>query len=157
VQGQPHAGQLLLGFDRAEQQHVATWIDSFHTGTCPMHSTGAAGATITVRGTYFAGPGQPRWGWRTELDDATPNVLGIRMWNVDPTGKEDAAVLVRLEPAAKPARGTLRFGAKAKPTIVMPAPPVRSRSERLPKVTSKKPAKAAKKPAKPAKKAAKKK
>jgi hypothetical protein len=40
--------------------------------------------------------GQPRWGWRTELDDRAPGGLRILMFNVTPDGEETLGVDIEL-------------------------------------------------------------
>jgi hypothetical protein len=97
----PLAGQLIFGWDRGEALWTATWFDTFHTGTAVMLSTGpeAEGAgPIRVLGSYFVGAEHPRWGWRTELDDADlgDRALVLRMYNIMPDGQEALGVEVSL-------------------------------------------------------------
>lgn len=40
--------------------------------------------------------GQPRWGWRTELDDQADGALRIRMFDVTPAGEESIGVEIDL-------------------------------------------------------------
>jgi hypothetical protein len=99
LEGAPLAGEMIIGFERDEMLWVTSWIDSFHTGTCVMRSTGSPGergAPVSVRGDYFVGAGVERWGWRTELDDAREGTLVLRMFNIEPGGKEDIGVEVVL-------------------------------------------------------------
>ena len=79
-----------------------SWIDSLHTSPGILVSEsepvpdGAAAATISALGTYFAGEGQPRWGWRTEVDDQTDGALRIRMFNIEPGAKQSIGVEIEL-------------------------------------------------------------
>lgn len=102
VQGTPSAGELLIAFESGERLWRTTWIDSFHTGSAILVSTGEGGegaAPVNVRGSYFAAPGHPHWGWRTELHDSDPAQLVIRMFNVSPQGQEDLGVDIVLRRA----------------------------------------------------------
>ncbi len=90
--GQPHAGELLLGHDGDRWRGF--WMDSFHTGRAPMSCEGT-GEGIGVAGTYVAGA--ERWGWRIEVLRSGASLL-IRMVNIHPSGQEDHAVHVDLDP-----------------------------------------------------------
>jgi hypothetical protein len=100
--GQPIAGELTLAYEKGDRLFRMSWIDSLHTSPAILVSEsepvpeGAAAATIRASGTYFAGEGQPRWGWRTELDDQTDGALRIRMFNVMPDGEESIGVAIDL-------------------------------------------------------------
>lgn len=100
VQGKPHAGQMLFGFHSDARAFELAWLDSFHTGTAIMHSTGVAsdgahGALASVLGSYSAGP--ERWGWRTVLRPLHRDELLIEAYNVSPRGHEDRAIATRLK------------------------------------------------------------
>ena len=92
--GQPIAGELTIAYEKGDRLFRISWIDSLHTGAAILVSESkpvpesSVAATISALGTYFAGEGQPRWGWRTELDDQTDGVLRIRMFNIQP-GEEE--------------------------------------------------------------------
>ncbi len=92
----PIAGEMVIAFESSEKLWRISWVDSFHTGTAILVSVGAGGAAIDVRGTYFAAPGHPHWGWRTVVDDTQAERLGIRMYNVSPEGEEDLGVDIEL-------------------------------------------------------------
>ena len=100
--GQPIAGELTIAYEKGDRLFRMSWIDSLHTGAAILVSEskpvpeGAAATAITAFGTYFAGEGQPRWGWRTELDDLTDGALRIRMFNVMPDGEESIGVEIDL-------------------------------------------------------------
>ena len=100
--GQPIAGELTVAYEKGDRRFRMSWIDSLHTSPAilvsegkPLSESGAALA-ISAFGTYFAGEGQPRWGWRTELDDQTDGALRIRMFNVTPDGEESIGVDIEL-------------------------------------------------------------
>lgn len=95
LQGTPFAGELLVAFESGEGLWRMTWVDSFHTGTAILVSVGEGGPAaqpVSVRGSYFAAPGHPHWGWRTELHDADAAQLVVRMFNVEPSGEESLGV-----------------------------------------------------------------
>ncbi|MES2641299.1 MAG: DUF1579 domain-containing protein [Myxococcota bacterium] len=88
--GKPHAGEILLGYERDEKRYTAAWIDSFHSGTQIMVSHGQAeGDGISVLGSYPAG--DERWGWRTRFRRDGDSLV-IAMTNLGPSGPEDRAV-----------------------------------------------------------------
>ena len=100
--GQPLAGELTLAYETGDGRLRMSWIDSLHTSPAILVSESARIAPdasvvpLVAHGTYFAGEGQPRWGWRTQLDDRTDGTLGIRMFNVTPDGDESLGVAVDL-------------------------------------------------------------
>jgi hypothetical protein len=90
IMGAPHAGQMLFGFHREEGLHTLAWIDSFHTGTTIMMSTGApVGVGVDVLGSYAAGP--DRWGWRTWAR-REGDTLVLEAFNIAPSGESFPAV-----------------------------------------------------------------
>lgn len=91
MQGKPEHGIALYGHHLDEAQHEAVWVDTFHTGTSILFSQGT-GEDFDVLGTYFAGQGEPRWGWRTTLSQPDDNRLLIVMYNRFPSGEEARAV-----------------------------------------------------------------
>ncbi len=99
--GQPLAGELTIAYEKGDRLFRMSWIDSLHTSPAILVSESKAipesGALekISAFGTYFAGEGQPRWGWRTELDDRD-GALRIRMFNVAPGGEESLGVDIEL-------------------------------------------------------------
>jgi hypothetical protein len=99
--GQPIAGELTIAYEKGDRLFRMSWIDSLHTSPAILVSESkpvpeGAVATISASGTYFAGEGQPRWGWRTELDDQTDGALRIRMLNIMPDGDESLGVDIEL-------------------------------------------------------------
>lgn len=100
--GQPIAGELTVAYEKGDRIFRLSWIDSLHTGGAilvseskPLPEDGAA--AISALGSYFVGDDQPRWGWRTELDDRTDDRLRIRMFNIVPGEEEAIGVDVALE------------------------------------------------------------
>jgi hypothetical protein len=97
IEGTPLAGELLIAWESGEKLWRTSWVDSFHTGSAILSSVGQLEAqALDVRGSYFAAPGHPHWGWRTELDDGKDGTLTLRMYNISPEGQEDLGVEVRL-------------------------------------------------------------
>ncbi|MEA2746195.1 MAG: hypothetical protein QOI41_338 [Myxococcales bacterium] len=100
--GEPIAGELTLAYEKGDRLFRMSWIDSLHTGGAILVSEskpvpeGGAVATISALGTFFVGEGQPRWGWRTELDDQTDGALRVRMFNIKPDGDESIGVEIDL-------------------------------------------------------------
>lgn len=94
VAGQPHAGELLVGFHRDASEYELCWIDSFHTGSAMLWSRGPAreDGIIAATGSYAAGG--ERWGWRTEIHGgAGPGgPLVLRAVNISPSGEEYPAI-----------------------------------------------------------------
>jgi hypothetical protein len=100
--GEPIAGELTIAYEKGDRLFRMAWIDSLHTGGAilvseskPVPESGAAGA-ISALGTFFVGEGQPRWGWRTELDDHPDGALRIRMFNMQPGEAETLGVAIDL-------------------------------------------------------------
>lgn len=92
--GKPHAGEMLLAYERDEARFTMVWIDSFHTGTQATVCHGEAdGDAVTFLGSYPAG--KERWGWRTTLRAGAGGIT-IEMTNIEPGGTEHRAVLATL-------------------------------------------------------------
>jgi hypothetical protein len=94
-QDKPEHGMALYGYHIDEAMFEAAWIDDFHTGTAIQFAQGGskgAGENFNVSGTYFAGEGEPRWGWRTEITQPDRDRLVIVMYNILPGGEEAKAV-----------------------------------------------------------------
>jgi len=100
--GQPIAGELTIAYEKGDRLFRMSWIDSLHTGGAILVSEskpapeGDGRPTISAIGSYFVGEGQPRWGWRTELDDRTDGALLIRMFNIEPASAETIGVEIDL-------------------------------------------------------------
>ncbi len=100
--GEPIAGELTIAYEKGDRLFRMSWIDSLHTGGAILVSEskpvpdGGAAKAISALGTYHAGEGQPRWGWRTELDDQTDGALRIRMFNIVPGAEESIGVEIDL-------------------------------------------------------------
>jgi len=94
--GSDHAGEMLVGFHGDAKAYELAWVDSFHTGTSIMSSSGPArdDGTVEVLGSY--GAGAERWGWRTVLR-LDREELVIEAFNIAPSGEEDRAIETRLK------------------------------------------------------------
>ena len=99
LDGTPIAGELIVAFEREEERWSTAWVDSFHTGSAILFSTGVPRTDgISVFGEYFV-KGHPRWGWRTNIHDDRPGELIVRMYNVSPEKQEDLGVEIELRRA----------------------------------------------------------
>lgn len=87
MQRTPFEGIALYGFDLATNSFQSAWADSFHMSTAMMLSEGDAGDRFSATGTYFTGPGTPRWGWRTEIDCVDADNIVITAYNITPEGE----------------------------------------------------------------------
>jgi hypothetical protein len=94
--GKPHAGEMLLGFHKDAGAYELAWVDSSHTGSAIILSTGPASSepVVDVVGSYREGT--ERWGWRTRLHCPSPGALAIDAFNISPQGKEDRAIATLL-------------------------------------------------------------
>ncbi len=104
--GRRYAGVALIGSHIDEKRWECAWIDSFHTGSSILFSQAAESGDpghFTALGSYGDGqtPPGPRWGWRTEIEQADDDHLTITMTNISPEGEEAKAVEV--EYTRKPA------------------------------------------------------
>lgn len=96
VLGKPHGGEMLIGFHQDAQVFEVAWVDSFHTGTAIMLSTGATreDGAMAMLGSY--GAGEERWGWRTVLRLSEKGELVMEAFNISPDGQEYPAIETRL-------------------------------------------------------------
>ena len=93
---EPHQGVAILGAHLDAGTFETAWVDSFHTGTNVMFSTGTSQAPrYSVLGSYGDRQQGPRWGWRTEVDQPDADSLVITMFNITPQGEESRAVETR--------------------------------------------------------------
>jgi hypothetical protein len=90
--GQEQDGLLALCLEMRKERWVGVWADSWHMSNTFMQLEGRLGIPIELKGSYEAGPGQPHWGWRIQIDPASSRSLTIKMWNVTPGGEEQLAV-----------------------------------------------------------------
>jgi hypothetical protein len=90
---------MLLGYHQDAGQYELAWIDSSHTGSAIMFSTGAASEpdVIDVLGSYLGG-GQ-RWGWRTRLTVLATGQLALDAFNISPDGVSMRAIESRFRRA----------------------------------------------------------
>jgi len=95
LDGKPFDGIAIFGFDLLTQKFQAAWVDSFHMSTGILFSEGEAGERFNVLGSYFAGEGNPRWGWRTEIEQTDNDNIVISAYNISPEGEEAIATETR--------------------------------------------------------------
>ncbi|TDH21676.1 DUF1579 domain-containing protein [Segetibacter sp. 3557_3] len=90
----PFSGIAIFGYDLALQQFQGFWIDSFHTGTAMMFSTGSKGDhNLNVLGSYaYVTPEvEQHWGWRTSIEMVGDDELVLTAYNITPEGDESKA------------------------------------------------------------------
>lgn len=82
--GEPAHGAAFFGFDADSGTGSIAWVDSFHSSTAPMLSTGRATpeALLEVTG-HYGEPAEP-WGWRTVVRMDGPDALTILAYNMPP-------------------------------------------------------------------------
>lgn len=86
-------GLILLGTDKTSEKIITFWIDSFHLSDKYMVSEGNfdENGNPSLKG-FYAVPGHPDWGWRTDFDFKGKDTFKITMYNVSPEGVEELAV-----------------------------------------------------------------
>jgi len=95
LDSKPFTGFAIYGFDLLTQKFQMAWIDSFHMSTGILFSEGEPGDRFNVLGSYFAGEGNPRWGWRTEIEQIDNDNIVITAYNITPEGEEAIATETR--------------------------------------------------------------
>ncbi|OJV20963.1 MAG: hypothetical protein BGO21_08700 [Dyadobacter sp. 50-39] len=92
LNGKPFDGITIFGFDIANNNFQAAWVDSFHMGTGIMLSNGTPTENgFSVLG-QFSVPEYPQpWNWRTTAELKDPDTLIITAYNISPEGEEDKA------------------------------------------------------------------
>lgn len=92
-----HEGIAIYGAHLDADAFESAWVDSFHTGTNVMFSTGKASQAprFSVQGSYGGGQQGPSWGWRTEIDQPDADTLVITMFNIEPQAEATKAVETR--------------------------------------------------------------
>ncbi|MFY0580084.1 DUF1579 domain-containing protein [Cystobacter fuscus] len=95
--GKPLAGMAIYGYHLDPERYEMAWVDSFHSGTGIMFSTGSRGGQgYAVQGSYAA-PSGPPWGWRTEIHQPEPDRLLITHYNIPPEGQGPETKAVETE------------------------------------------------------------
>lgn len=93
IQGKPHEGLALYGYNNKQGIFQSAWVDSFHNSTSILLSLGKIVAGVySGLGNYESNEGSPPWGWRTEIRMDTSDSIVISMFNITPDGKETLAV-----------------------------------------------------------------
>ncbi len=101
IQGRELSGMAVFGYDKTRRRFEASWIDSFHSSTAILFSTGAewnedeASGAFSVLTSYSDGQGGPDWGWRTEVRIVNEDAIVISHFNITPDGQEALAVETR--------------------------------------------------------------
>lgn len=101
IQGRELAGMAVFGYDKTRRRFEASWIDSFHSNTAILFSTGGewregdSSGAFSVLTSYPDGQGGPDWGWRTEVRIVNEDAIVISHFNILPTGEEALAVETR--------------------------------------------------------------
>lgn len=94
-QGAAQDGVALCAVHLDAQNFETAWVDSFHTGTAIMSSSGPIEAGFSALTSYTYGQGGPPWGWRTTFEQPSDDELLITMMNITPKGEECKAVETR--------------------------------------------------------------
>jgi hypothetical protein len=97
--GKPLTGMATMGYHLDGRNFIASWVDSFHTGTDIMAFQGEPGVNdrYSVLGSYSAGEGAPRWGWRIDIERTGPEGLLITHFNIQPGEAPAKAIEIRYE------------------------------------------------------------
>lgn len=93
LEGKNFMGKMIIGFDIPYQRFTTSWMDSFHTGTQIMLSSGEAIINgFSVFGEYGSPEyGEQLWGWRTTLEIISDDEFVLTAYNVSPEGEEAKA------------------------------------------------------------------
>ncbi|MBO0720320.1 MAG: DUF1579 family protein [Blastocatellia bacterium] len=90
--GDPQEGSILFGYEKKSDLVTAYWIDTWHLNDKVMICTGVpAEGELNVLGSY-APPTGPDWGWRIIVTPNEGKTFIIKMFNVEPEGRELFAV-----------------------------------------------------------------
>jgi Protein of unknown function (DUF1579) len=90
--GDPQEGSLLFGHEKKSDVVTAYWIDSWHLNDKIMVCTGGLiDGQLHVFGSY-APPTGPDWGWHIVVAPQEGKKFSVKMFNVEPDGRESFAV-----------------------------------------------------------------
>ena len=110
-QGKPLSGLAIYGYHLDRGRYEMAWVDTFHSGTSILFSTGEGGGggdagpgPYSVLTSYEA-PSGPPWGWRTEITVPEPDKLIITHYNIPP-GSEALKAVETVYARRRPASST---------------------------------------------------
>jgi hypothetical protein len=90
--GEPMQGLAIYGCNLQENKWQAAWVNNLHNGTNIMLSEGPEfGESFAALGSYSV-PENPRWGWRTTIEQPGPDEIVITHYNITPNGQEARGV-----------------------------------------------------------------
>jgi hypothetical protein len=91
--GEDLIGMAIIGYNPGYDRYEMAWVDNNHSANAMMFATGGGkGERPAMLGTCPGYPGEPDWGWRTELDARDENTLVITAYNISPAGEEAKAI-----------------------------------------------------------------
>ncbi|MDA0769805.1 MAG: DUF1579 domain-containing protein [Chloroflexi bacterium] len=97
LNGEPHEGAAIFGYNLQARRFEHAWVDSFHNGTGIMFSEGSSEMnSMAALGSFPDGSDGPDWGWRTELQIKDTDHIDIAAYIITPDGQEAMAVLTEL-------------------------------------------------------------
>lgn len=78
----PLEGIIIYGYHIPSGTFQQAWIDSVHTGLEVLFSESTPKSeAMNMKTTYWAGEGEPRWGWRTHIELRSQDELVITAYN----------------------------------------------------------------------------
>jgi len=93
MKDKPRNGEELFAFNPIIKKFEVTWVDSFHMSQAILFSDGSEIENgFSVFGTWDAGEGIPKWGWRTDYVLNGDDELIVTSYVVTPEGEESKGV-----------------------------------------------------------------